>query len=251
MKNISRKDKAMKKKSALIFGKNEYSVEIAKNIAHKYENSKIFTLKKNGVDELSNDSSIEYFDLSDNWHALDNEYDMDESIAFCALEDDAENIFLCISLRAAFQNLIIIALATNKEGANKLLMAGANKVIPIVQTTADIIVEMLEKPITTEVLHNILYEKSKLKIAQIEVEDHNYFEGKYPSDISWSREHGIIVLSVMHEDLKSEFIYSSQAKHHPIKQGDIFVVVGYEEDINNFEKLIGRRCDVDWRNWSR
>jgi Trk K+ transport system NAD-binding subunit len=251
MKNISKKDEMMKKKSALIFGKNEYSVEIAKNISHKYEHSTIFTLKKSLSSDIKHEGPLEYFDLSDNWHDLDNEYDMQESIAFCALEDDAENIFLCISLRAAFSDLIIIALATNKESSNKLFMAGANKVIPIVQTTADIIVEMLEKPVTTEVLHNILYEKSSLKIAQIEVQDHNYFEGKYPADIAWSREHGIIVLSVMHEDLKSEFIYSSQAKHHPIKQGDIFVVVGYEEDINSFEKLIGRRCDVDWRNWSR
>lgn len=251
MKNISKKDEMMKKKSALIFGKNEYSVEIAKNIAHKYEHRTIFRLKKSMSEESKYEGTQEYFDLSDNWQELDNEYDMQESIAFCALEDDAENIFLCISLRAAFNNLVIIALAKNKESSNKLFMAGANKVIPIVQTTADIIVEMLDKPIATEVLHNILYEKSKLKIAQIHIENYSLFEGKYPADIAWSREYGILVLSVMHEDLKNEFIYSSAAKHHAIKEGDVLIVAGYEEDINSFEKLIGRRCDVDWRNWSR
>ena len=85
----------------------------------------------------------------------------------------------------------------------------------------------------------ILYEKSNLKIAQIEVNDNNCFDGKYPADIEWSRDHGIIVLSILHEDMKSEFIYSSKAKHHAIKNGDIFVVVGYDADIKEFEKLAG------------
>ena len=118
-------------------------------------------------------------------------------------------------------------------------MAGATKVIPLVQTTASIITDMLDKPIVTEVLHNILYEKSDLKVAQLEIKNHICFEGKYPSDIDWSRKYGIIVLSVMHEDGSSEFIFSSQAKHHVIQDGDIFVVVGYETDIKEFEKLIG------------
>ncbi|MBD3824380.1 MAG: NAD-binding protein [Epsilonproteobacteria bacterium] len=242
----------MSKIGALIFGFNEYSLEIANNIGHKFGEIEIFSMS-GAKEALEKEFAypINRFDLSEDWGDLNERFDMEKSTAFCTLDDTAENIFLTISLRSSFKNLIIIAIAQNKESADKLSLAGANKVIPLVQTTSAMIADMLDKPVITEVLHNILYEKSSLKIAQIRVDKDDYFDGKYPTDIEWSREHGVIVLSVMHEDMSSEFIYSSKAKHHAIKNGDIFVVVGYERDIEEFEKLIGSRCDVSWSHWSR
>lgn len=228
----------MKKASTLIFGNNEYGIEIAKNVTSRYEHITVFSLEDE-ISTKSDEFQVEKFDLSDDWSSLEGKYNLDESIAFCALGDEASNIFLIISLRSSFENLSIIALANNNEDANKMYMAGASKVIPLVETTAGIITDMIEKPIMTKVLHNILYEKSDLKISQIKIDESSLFSGKYPSDIEWSRDHGVIVLSVMHEDMSSEFIYSTKAKHHVIKKGDIFVVVGYEKDIKAFEKEIG------------
>lgn len=224
----------MKRKVALIFGYNEYAFEIEKNIKSEYDEIHIFKLNEEGENS---------FDLSDNWDDLSEKVNIHECIAFCILEDMAENIFLTISLRDTFADLTIIALSEDKESTDKLTLAGATRVLPTTQTTANVIVDMLEKPIVTEVLHNILYEKSTLKIAQVKIEDHTMFDGKYPTDIEWSRDHGIIVISVVHKDMSSDFIYSSKAKHHIVKSGDIFVVVGYEEDIKAFEKLIGAQCE--------
>lgn len=232
-----------KKEAALIFGYNEYSLEIAKNISFKYKNIEVFSLEKN------EDSS--HFDLSDDWSELENKFDMDNSVAFCVLQDDATNIFLTLSLRATFKNLNIIAFCKNKEGANKLTLAGANKVIPLVQTTAAMISDMLRKPIVTKVMHGILYEKSDLKIAQIRVEKEASFIGKHPFEVNWGEDFGIIVLSIMQDDISSSFIYSSKAKHKAIKNGDILIVVGYDNDIIEFESLIGSRCEVNWGDWSR
>lgn len=244
----------MKQISALIFGYNEYSFEIAKNILYKYSDVHIFKLKDDNTKlediENSDDFNIDSFDLSDKWDDLKLKYDLEKSVVFCAIEDDAQNIFLTISLRAIFDKLTIIALSKNKESANKLTLAGANKVIPLVQTTAGMIADMLEKPIVTNVLHNILYEQSDLKIAQIRVSEDNIFKGKYISDVEWGRDHGVIVLSVTQKDMSSSFIYSTKTRHHPIDTDDLFVVVGYENDIAEFEKLIGGRCDVDWSSWS-
>ena len=136
------------KKAALIFGYNDYALEIAKNLKSGYEKVTIYALGSE-VDALKNshDVEIKSFDLSDNWSNIDEDTDRENSIAFCVLEDSAENIFLTISLRSSFENLNIIALSNNKQTASKLQMAGANKVIPLVQTTAEMIAEMLQKPI--------------------------------------------------------------------------------------------------------
>lgn len=235
----------MKYKNALIFGYNEYAFEIAKNIAPHYEKIHIFKLDKSTIDVDTKDTPYEVssFDLTDNWDNLYEKVDINESVAFCTLEDMAENIFLTISLRDTFNDMNIITLAKDKESAAKLTLAGASTVVPLTETTANVIVEILEKPIVTEVLHDILYEQSDLQIAQIKVENHHLFEERYPVEIDWSKEHGIIVISVVHDDNTREFIYSSKAKHHPIKNGDVFIVVGYEKDIINFEKLIGSRCE--------
>lgn len=226
-------------KSALIFGYNEYTIEIAKNIAHKYKNITIFRFENEKQRKELLEYNVESFDLSDEWSELKEKHDIENSVVFSVLEDDAENIFLTISLRAEFEKLHIIALSSNKESANKLLMAGANKVIPLVQTTATMIVEMLDKPIAKDVLHNILYEKSALKVAQVEIPQDSRFQGIHPMEIEWSKHYGVIVLSVIQEDGHSEFIYSKKAKHHKIKEGDMFVVVGYQTDIENFEKIVG------------
>jgi Trk K+ transport system NAD-binding subunit len=239
----------MKDITAFIFGFNNYSTEVVDNILNEYKNVHIYSLNK---EDIENEKYyINNFDLSDEWDEINDLMDESNPIAFCLLEDDAKNIFLTISLRASFENLVIVSLAKDKESANKLEMAGANKVIPIIQNTADIISNMLLKPIATKVLHSILYEESRLKIVEISVENAAVFEGQFPADIDWSRYRGVIVLSVMHDDMAREFIYSSQTRHKTLKDGDILVVAGYEEDITAFEKLIGRRKNVNWSNWSR
>jgi Trk K+ transport system NAD-binding subunit len=239
----------MSKTTALIFGYNKYSREIVQNVRDKYKYIKIYTQDLQGVKEEDR-HLVESFDLSDEWEGIKKDVDTAASLAFCVLEDTAENIFLTISLRANFEKLTIIALASNKESANKLKMAGANKVIPIVETTSDIITNMLEKPISSKILHSILYEESALKIAQIKITPESHFKDEELHSIDWTRYNGIIVLSVMRKDMKSEFIYSSKAKHHVLEPGDILVVVGYEEDIKEFEKKIGSKRYVDWSNWS-
>jgi Trk K+ transport system NAD-binding subunit len=232
-----------RKEAALLFGYNEYSLEIKRSIAFKYENIELFSLEDNPESSK--------FDLSDDWGELEEKFDMDNSIAFCVLKDDAKNIFLTLSLRASFKNLKIIAFCKNKEGATKLSLAGADKVIPLIQTTANMISDMLRKPIVTKVMHGILYEQSDLKIAQILVEKDASFVGKHPFEVDWGEEFGIIVLSIMQDDVDSSFIYSSKAKHKEIKTGDILIVVGYDKEIIEFESLIGSRCEVNWSDWSR
>jgi Trk K+ transport system NAD-binding subunit len=226
----------MVKKTALVFGFNNYAFEIAHNVADEYEEVRLFSLNESVED---NGFSFEKFDLSDDWTSIEESVDVNKSVAFCTLEDNAENIFLTISLRAYFEELTIIAIASNKENANKLSMAGANKVIPIVETTADIITNMLELPISNSVLHNILFEENALKVAQIKIGDNCKIKDEQILSIDWSRYNGVIVVSLMHEDMKNEFIYSSKVKHHILQSGDILVVVGYETDIVAFKKLIG------------
>ena len=220
--------------TALIFGYNKYALEIKNNLHDYYKDIKILSLNEEDVQH-----NVEHFDLSDDWASIEYLVSSEKSIVFCALENDAENIFLTISLRAYFKDIMIISLSSDKESANKLKMAGANKVVPIVETTANIIKNILRKPISNDILRNIIYENSPLKIAQIKITENSHLNEEKLSDIDWTKYNGIVLLSIMHEDMVSEFIYSSKAKNHIVKVGDILVVIGYQNDIDDFKKLIG------------
>jgi len=237
------------RKKAFIFGNTKYAIEIANSVKTLYDIEFFVTSKECEID-FEGKYIRNVFDLSDEWYNEEKFQDYHNIIAFCALEEEAENTFLAISLRLNFEKLVIVAIAKNKESVEKLKMAGVNKVIPIEQTTAEIISDIIHNPIASQVLHGILYEKSDLKLAQIEVENAEIFGGEYPADIDWSRYRGIVVLSIMHQDLSTEFIYSSKAKRTKLKNGDMIIVVGYEADIQEFEKLVGSRRYVNWSDWS-
>lgn len=232
-------NKSAAKKSALIFGLNNYALEIEANVKNRYDDVRIYALEEEEIAAFK--VNAELFDVSDEWESVAASIDVKNSIAFCVLEESAQNIFLTISLRAHFSELMIVAIASNKESANKLKMAGANSVIPLVETTAEIIANVLEKPISNKVLHKILYEESALKIEQVQIQNAAFFKEKRVGDTHWSRYRGIVILSVIHEDMSHEYIYAKKLQNYTLQNGDILVVAGFERDIEDFKKLIGSR----------
>lgn len=240
----------MKNTNAIVFGANEYALQIVKQLQNVCKYVQLYVLKEEEyMLHKENGLNVEFFDLSDNWDDLALKFNLDESLIFCALNDDAENIFLTISLRASFESARIIALSRDSESANKLKMAGASKVIPMIQTTANVILDILEKPIITNVLHKILYEEGDLKMAEIVISPDATVIGKNVSDIIWQEEHKLIVLAYLTQEYETHFIYTSQ-NHHILQVNDILVVIGYQKDITALQQKIGGEHEKDWRHWS-
>lgn len=230
----------MKFQSAMVFGFNEYAKQIISQIAEEYAAFTVFVQNDDEYEAAKEAGyTTELFDLSENWQTIEEGFDLEKLIAFCALDNDAENIFLTISLRATFEHLPIIALAGDHESAAKLKSAGANKVMPILQITANVITERLEKPTVTGVLHDILYENSSLKIAQIAIPEGSFLVGKHLHDIDWGTEFDVLVLAIVDHELAATFSFTSRGHNHHIDPEDILVVVGYEEKIEALSRAIG------------
>jgi voltage-gated potassium channel len=230
----------MTSKIAIVFGFNEYAKQIALQIVSEYKKFAIFVMKeseRNAAEALG--FTAELFDLSEDWKVIEERYDTGNMIVFCALDNDAENVFLTISLRSIFDDLPIIALAGDNESASKMKSAGANKVMAAQQITANVITEMLEKPTVTGVLHDILYEQSLLKIAQLVVPKNSFFVGKYLHDFDWGEEFDVLVLAIVDYQLSTTFSFTSKGHHHHIDPEDILVVIGYENSIMALSKEMG------------
>ena len=113
-------------RSAVVFGFNEYAKQIALQISGEYQSFAIFVMNEAEKEAAKLAGfETELFDLSEDWKSIEERFDINDLIVFCALDNDAENVFLTISLRAAFDQLPIIALAGDHESADKMKSAGA------------------------------------------------------------------------------------------------------------------------------
>lgn len=230
----------MKRDQVIVFGYNEYSREIVRQF-HETENPvRIYTLEEPLMKEaLADGYDAALFDLSDRWDDIAMAYDIQTLRIFCALQDDADNVFLTISLRAAFKDVFIATLARNQESADKLRIAGADKVMPIMQTTANIITEHIEKPVVTKALHTLLYEQSDILIAEIAVGENSPVIGKTLHEVSEQTKANLVIMSVSDHIHAMHFAVTKRGAEHRLDAGDTVVVIGYNDAIEAFRAEAG------------
>ena len=242
----------MSKKEAVIFGCDAYALEIARNLTESGYAVHLFTLYEEKIPKLREtlpEVEVSLFDLSDDWHDLEG-FERERLLVYCALCDEAQNVFLTISLRTAFETLAIIALASDREHATKLKMAGANKTIVTAQITANILHEHISNPTVSKLMQQILYEKSDLKVAQIALSGESDFVGKRVIDTEavQARFH-VILLAVIDRDLQTYFAFNRKGLEHKINEGEILILVGREEDIEACREATGEHYILDWHRW--
>ncbi len=227
----------MKTLDVLVFGYAEFAKEIVFQVHEAYRSVKVYALTEETVAQAIKDGfNAELFDLDDNWDAFTH-FTMQETLFICALEDDAKNVYLTIGLRDGLEEARLIALASTQEHASKLRLAGANKVISKLQATSDLIIEVLEKPYVTHIIHDILQEETALKTVQVTLEKGSSLVGESLHELSMEVESELIVLAVVDAQLQTHFVFTSKGYRHHLEVGDVLVVIGYDEAIENFRRM--------------
>lgn len=228
----------MKTLDVVVFGYAEFAKEIVFQVNEAYRSVKVYSLIEEVVAQAHKDGfEAELFDLDDNWDDFCH-YNMEETLFICALENDAENVYLTIGLRDGLKDARLIALASTHEHASKLHLAGANKVISKLQATSDLIIEVLEKPVVTHIIADILHEETALKTVQLAVNEGSVLVGQSLQDVALQIEESLIVLAVVDATMQTSFVFTSRGIKHRLEVGDILVVIGYYEQIENFKRTI-------------
>jgi len=243
----------MHTREVAIFGYGSYARNIAKNVKKTGAKLVIFVINHELYQKAYRDGYEVYeIDMNTEVEKLSQVCDVYNLLVFCAMHDDANNIFATISLRVVYQELPIIAIGSTHETALKLKNAGASKVIEKLQTVANIITDMIEKPVITELMHNLLYDDSNLKLAQIYILEESEYIGKYLNDLNIQEEHNVVILGIVDKSLSMDLSFSTKGSRHQIDKSDILVVIGYDDDICKFKTFIGGlRDEEDWDYWSR
>jgi voltage-gated potassium channel len=229
----------MSRKRIAIFGYNPLSFELARRLDPELHEvlfidndpAKLDTAAEQGfsiapIDYLS-DEELRKIGVGE-----------DIGTIFCFLPEDSENVFLAISARGIDAKLNIIAAVERPESADKLLAAGANKIIDPYKISAQKIYQLLAKPEITSLLDHTVFGRHDLNIAEIEVPPGSDLERKKTSELGLEKHYNLILIGVIAKEYGDELRFAIDSTEHILDAGDILVILGPARDIRAFKKDI-------------
>ncbi|MCF6252049.1 MAG: NAD-binding protein [Methylococcaceae bacterium] len=162
----------------------------------------------------------------------------DIEIIFCFLPEDSENVFLTLSARALDQNLNIIAIVDTAQSAEKLIAAGANKIIDPYQICGQKIHELITKPDIANIIDHTVFGRNDLHVAEILIPENSYLDNTFTSELTLNEKHNLVLLGIVDKELGDDLHFSIGEKDHKLDPGDIIVVMGPSREIKAFKKEV-------------
>jgi voltage-gated potassium channel len=152
-----------------------------------------------------------------------------------ASDDDADNLYITLSARAANPNLLIVARASNEEAAKKLQLAGADRVVQPYLAAGRVMANLVLKPQVTAFIDVVTTAAGgDLRFEEIEVTDACGHAGKSIRDLDIRRETGALVVALRKRD--GTFDTTPNPEAH-IEAGDVLIVAGTDEELRQLEDL--------------
>ncbi len=162
--------------------------------------------------------------------------DQDIDIIFCFLPNDSENVFLTLSARAIDKNLNIIAVVESAQAAEKLIAAGANKIIDPYQICGQKIYELIKKPDITHIIDHTVFGRHDLHIAEITIPEGSSLDNTYASELIQNKKQDLVIFGIVYNKLGKVLHFTAGEQDRKLAVGDIIVVLGPSREINAFKK---------------
>lgn len=162
----------------------------------------------------------------------------DVDYLFCFFANDSDNVFLTISARALDKNLNIIAIIADPDSADKLLAAGADKIIDPYEICGRKTHEILTKPEITQILDQTVFRRHDLNIAEIEIPHQSWLEQCKISELRLNQRFDLILIGVVDQELGQQLHFAIGDKEHILNAGDVLVVMGPAREIKAFKEQL-------------
>jgi len=237
----------MSNKRAFIFGYSNRSIFITKELQKKNFLLSIIVSDNDTYTKAKIDGYLDIFRLDmTNDDELLGKLDVNENdYLVCVMEDSHFNVFLTLSLRALFPKNKIIALSDSFHVTQKLKMAGATKVIDLYQVSANRIYNILHKPIATKLIDKLLSPDNILSIREITIPPNSFLDKVMVDDFDLSK-YSVVLVGMIDRRLSSHFLFITSGLEHRLDRGDIIVCIGYNDDLDRFEKHISLEKDIEF-----
>jgi voltage-gated potassium channel len=155
---------------------------------------------------------------------------------FCFLDQDSDNVFLTLSARALDKELTIIAIVDSPESAEKLLAAGANKIIDPYEICGRKIHDMLKRPDITDIFDHTVFGRHDLNLAEVVVPENSFLENIFASQLELSSHYNLILIGIVNKQISDKLHFVAEEVDRRLNVGDILVILGPSREIRAFKK---------------
>ncbi len=226
----------------IVAGAGPVAQEVARQLCLRGERVRIIDSDPERVEKAQHAGfEVEQVDLQDDEELLALGLDTEVDVFFSLLENDADNVFLVISARALAPGLPIVSISESEDTVQRLMAAGATKVIDPYQISGYRIYEMVHRPVIAELMDRAVFGKGvDLEIAEIPVPEGSFLDGQYLDQLSLSRRYNLVVLGVVDRDYGDQLIFATNPRRHRIDVNDIIVVIGQEEELERLRRDVTR-----------
>jgi len=154
-------------------------------------------------------------------------------LASC-LPDDADNVYVVLTARDLNPNIHIVARAAEEQAENKLIRAGANRVVAPTIIGGHRMAMALTKPAVGDFLDSVTANHLELGFEQLEVDPMSSLVGRKLSKTVIRSELNIVIVSIRRDD--GEIIFNPSGETE-IEGGDMLIAIGNPESLTRLNAL--------------
>jgi len=152
------------------------------------------------------------------------------------LKTDSDNVYVTLTARQLNPELFIIARGGEEKSENKLLAAGANRVVSPYLMGAHRIAQTILRPTVTDFLELTLMEKSRdIQMEEVPVHPSSRLIDVALQDSGIRKDLDLIIVAVRKPEGEMLFNPSSQTR---LQGGDMVVAIGEKQNLERFEKIL-------------
>jgi voltage-gated potassium channel len=157
----------------------------------------------------------------------------------CVVTNDAENVFIVLTARGLNPKLNIVSRAATPESVQKLIRAGANRVVSPYYLGGFRIAQSLLKPTVLDFLETIVHDKTmELRLEEVEISLGSRLDGVNVASSGLRKDLNLIVLAIKGAASAMTFNPSFETE---IKAGDTLVVLGHRPALEKL-KMIAQKA---------
>ncbi len=229
----------MKTQKILLFGCNSLVNEVAGQLVSRDWDITIVSQDEHCVKRLDvKGIQFRSIDYTDDEELKNLGIGRDVGIIFSFFEKDAKNVFLTISAKDIDPDVLIITLSQSLDSSDKLRAAGADKVIDPYEISGRKIFNMIKRPLISETIEHVVFGQSLVNLAEIEVKQDCFLDGKRLGEARLSQHYNLILLGVVDRELGNEFIFRLSGIDHKLDPSDLLVVIGTSDEIERLKQDI-------------
>jgi voltage-gated potassium channel len=154
-----------------------------------------------------------------------------------AVSSDADNVFIALTAKGLRPDIFILARASDTKNEDKLLRAGASRVVCPYQMGGRRMAEILQRPTVVDFIDNTMMNNAlDLKMEEAVIGPTSSLIGKTIVASKVRQDFGVIIVAI--KKTNNRMIYNPLPKE-VFEAGDVIVVIGKKDSLRRMADILG------------